>query len=224
MTSSPRSSTVGTAYCVFSAIVYAGFYVCQGIAAERLKSLLGEVPSALWITCVQATMAALLLGIFLAVNAMLGRQVFPARREMLILAALGLLGQTGGVLLVWAMSLLGPGVTTVLSTAIMLAVSAMLGLFVLGERVSWMQIAAIAMVVVAVACFNFGANSGESPAAGVAQRNTFLGLALAALSAVAFAALSVGIRKMVTGDTRVEIMVFFLNVMGPLVIGPMCLL
>jgi drug/metabolite transporter (DMT)-like permease len=249
MNSSRHTSAVGTAYCVLSAIVYAGFYVCQGDVAESLKSLLGEVPSALWITCVQAGMAALLLGIYLVGKAACGRRVFPGPRQMLILAALGLLGQVGGVILVWAMSLLGAGPTTVLSTAIMLAVSAVLGLVVLGERVSWTQIAAMTIIAVSVACFNFGAKSEDSPAAGAAagvgaisatdiatpppkpepakfapKRDIFFGIVLAALSAVAFAALSVGIRKMVTGDTRIEIMVFFLNVMGPIVLGPWCLL
>ena len=88
------------------------------------------------IKCVQATIAALLIGLFMVWQSLDGRRVIPTWRDMLKLAALGLLGQIGGFLLVWAMSIVGAGISTVLQTAIMLAASAVLGLIMLGERVT----------------------------------------------------------------------------------------
>jgi drug/metabolite transporter (DMT)-like permease len=213
MTTVRRVSTVGTTYCVLSAVVYAVFYTFQGYVSKSQDPM--------WINCVQAAMAALLIGAFMVWQSANGRRVFPTWQNALKLAALGLIGQVGGVLLVWAMSQVGAGISTVIGTAIMLASSAILGLFLLGERVSWQQIAAMTLITVSVVCFSL--NSEAAPNAEVAPVLYLAGIAAAGISGVIFALLTVGIRKMVTGTTSAEATVFFLNVMGPLALGPLCL-
>ena len=96
-----------------------------------------------------------------------GRPALPPWKELLALLGIGLITQLGGVLLVWAMSVVGAAVSVTLQTGIMLAASAVLGLIVLGERVSWRQIAAIALITVSVAFFSLGVESTDP--AGVGQ-------------------------------------------------------
>ena len=54
---------------------------------------------------------------------------------------------------------------------------------------------------------------------GVVGRS-LLGVAAAGLSGVAFAILTVGVRKTVTGNTSPEAVVFLMSVMGILALGP----
>jgi drug/metabolite transporter, DME family len=208
-------ATLGTVYCMLSAVAYTAFYSFQRRVSESQDPL--------WINCIQATVAAAFLGVYLGWLRLQGRRVLPAWRDIVALAILGTVGQVGGILTIWAMAIVGVGITLVLQMGIMLGASAVLGLVVLRERVSGQQIAAIALITLSVVCFSLGAQTGNSlrPQAGGTGR-IMLGIAGAVLSGLAFAVLSVGIRKIVTGTASAGATVFLLNLMGPLAIGPVC--
>lgn len=205
----------GTIYCVLSALGYTAFNVC-------LRSVSNKEDSA-WINCVQASVGASVFGVYLALQAAHGRRVLPPWRQLLALLALGLVTQVGGVLTIWAMSIVGVGITGTLQMGVMLAASAILGRIVLGERVSWRQIAAIAMITISIVFFSTGAQSAsESALETVAPLRVLMGIAAGVLGGMAFAVLTVGIRKTVTTTTSPEAIVFLVNFVGVAVLGPWC--
>ena len=103
----------------------------------------------------------------------------------------------------------------------MLAISAVLGLIVLGERVSWLQTFAIVLITLSVICLSVGAEStGGTTARELSAGTILLGIAAGAMAGLAFAVLTVGIRKMVTGNTSPQAIVFLINLMGVVALGP----
>jgi drug/metabolite transporter (DMT)-like permease len=173
-------------------------------------------------------------GVYLAWLSFRGRQALPSWKEVVALSTLGLITQLGGVLLVWAIGVIGVGVTMTLQMGLMLAASAILGRIVLGERVSRQQMAALVLITLSVAFISMGAQAtGEpdlpsSPAASTmadhaAAERILLGVAAAILSGLAFAVLTVGVRKTVTGETLPEAVVFLINAMGVVALGPWCI-
>ena len=221
MTVSPKLSTLGTLYCVLSALGYTAFNICLRFVSDKEDSA--------WINSVQASVGAAVFGAYLTWQAARGRPAIPPWRDVLTLLALGLVTQAGGVLTIWAMSVVGVSVTGTLQMGVMLAASAMLGLIVLGERVSWPQVAAIVMITASVVFFSTGAQSaGEIAASQPAQHTitpvwTLLGIGAGILGGLAFAVLTVGIRKAVTATTSPEAIVFLINVMGAAAFVPWCI-
>jgi drug/metabolite transporter (DMT)-like permease len=170
-------------------------------------------------------------GVYLVYQSLCGRQALPSWKQVLALLALGLITQLGGVLLVWAIGVIGVGVTMTLQMGLMLAASAVLGRIVLGECVFQRQIVAISLITISVAFISLGAQATgapdppSSPTAAAADHNAeriLLGVAAAVLSGVAFAVLTVGVRKMVAGETLPEAVVFLINAMGVVALGPWC--
>ena len=213
MNTSRDLTKLGTFLCTLSAVGYTAYNVCLCDVSKR------HDPS--WINCVQASVSVVVVGGYLLWLIARGRPALPPWKELLALLGIGLITQLGGVLLVWAMSVVGAAVSVTLQTGVMLAASAVLGLMVLGERVSWRQIAAIALITVSVAFFSLGAESTDPAGVGQAlSARSLLGVAAAGLSGVAFAILTVGVRKTVTGNTSPEAVVFLMSVMGILALGP----
>lgn len=238
MTTSRNPSTRGTLYCVLSSAAYTLYYVCLRNVSDK------NDPA--WINCVQASVGAAVFGLYLVYQSARGHRALPPWKELLALAAVGFITQVGGVLLIWAMSVIGVGITSTLQTGMMLAASAVLGLAVLGERVTWKQVGAILLITVSVIFFSMesppaaesGTGQPHQPAQarfvdGVAapdQGNPpndaattrILGIAAAILAGVAFAILTVGTRKAVTSATSPEAVVFLINAMAMIVFGPWC--
>ena len=229
MTVVRNSSTLGTLYCIFSAVAYTAYNICLREVSDKQDSA--------WINCVQASVGAAVFGAYLLWRAAGGRPALPPWKELLALIALGLVTQLGGVLLVWSMGVVGVAITGTLQMGVMLAASAVLGRIVLGERVSWRQVAAIALITVSVVFFSRGAQSAGEAASdhiasngpsvvgangAAAPQRILLGIAAAALAGLAFAALTVGIRKTVGGATSPEAIVFLISAMGVVALGPWC--
>jgi drug/metabolite transporter (DMT)-like permease len=176
-----------------------------------------------WINSVQASVGAATFGVYLMIQAARGKRLLPAWKGLLELLSLGLVTQVGGVLTIWGMGVVGVGITGTLQMGVMLAASAILGHFVLDERVSWQQWVAIAMITVSVVFFSTGAQAaGEAATKTVAPLRVFLGIAAGVLGGMAFAILTVGIRKTVTATTSPEAVVFLINLMGVVAFGPWC--
>ena len=215
MTDLRNSSTLGTLFCSLSAVAYTAYNIC-------LRHVSGQYDSA-WINCVQASVGTAVFGAYLAWQAARGRTALPPWKEVLMLLALGLITQVGGVLTIWAMAVVGVGITGTLQMGVMLAGSAVLGLIVLGEKISWRQVAAIAMITIAVIFFSTGAQSaGEASSIPVTPLRVLLGICAGVLGGMAFAVLSVGIRKAVTTTTSPAAVVFLISVMGVVAMGPWC--
>lgn len=208
-------AAIGTLYCLMAPLAYTSYNACLRGVSDKQDSA--------WITCVQASVGAAIFGAYLAWQAIHRRRALPPWKETLSLLAIGLITQLGGVAMVWAMGVVGVGTTATLQMGVMLAFTAVLGRIVLGEPVSWRQIIAIALIVVAVFSFSRGAQSVETTATAqtVIASKTLLGIAAGVWAGIAFAILVVGVRKAVTSETSPEATVFLISVMGVVFMGPL---
>jgi drug/metabolite transporter, DME family len=235
-----NASTFGMLYCVCSAVAYTAYNVCLRDVSELYDPA--------WINCVQASVGMTVFGLYLAWQAFQGRQALPPWKELLALLIIGVITQLGGVLLVWGMAIVGVAVASTLQMGVMLAASAVLGLIVLGERIASRQIAAIVLITISVVLFSRGSQSASETATTSPDQNAsttaalenvdasakappqetssplrvLLGIAAGILAGVAFAILTVGIRKTVSDHTSPEAIVFLINAMGVVVLGPWC--
>lgn len=206
---------LGTLYCTLSAVAYTAYNLCLRYVSEDYDPA--------WVNCVQASVSVVIFGAYLAWQASRGRPSLPPWGELIAMLIIGMITQVGGILLVWAMGVVGAAITVTLQTGIMLGASAILGLIVLGERVSWPQIIAIALITAAIVFFSLGAETTDAAVPGQPlSTRGLLGIAAGALSGIAFAILTVGIRKTVTSHTTPEAIVFLMNVMGVVALGPWC--
>jgi drug/metabolite transporter (DMT)-like permease len=230
-------SMFGLMCCTLSAVAYTAYNVCLRDVSDQCDPA--------WVNCVQASVGMAVFGVYLVWQAGCGRRALPPWRDFLALVIIGVITQIGGVLLVWSMAVVGVAVSATLQMGVMLAASAMLGRVVLGERISWRQAGAIVLITVSVVLFSRGAQSAseattvasaEDGVTAVASQKAdapgttddggplriVLGIVAGALAGVAFAILTVGIRKTVSGETTPEAVVFLINAMGVIVFGPWC--
>ena len=145
-----------------------------------------------------------------------GRPALPPWKELLALIALGLVTQLGGVLLVWSMGVVGVAITGTLQMGVMLAASAVLGRIVLGngfpgDRLRRLHNHRLGGVFqqggpigrggrVGPHCVEWSERCRANGAA--APQRILLGIAASVLAGLAFAALTVGIRKTVAAQPR----------------------
>jgi len=165
---------------------------------------------------------------------------------MTALIGIGLVTQLGGVAYQWSIGVIGLAIANPLQMGVMLAGSAVLGFLLLGEKASRRCIAAIVLITSAVILLSLGAEEGnsaivttgqtaEEPRAPTTQPNMvaheslkpahrvlwpLLGVAAGVFCGLAFAVLTVGVRKAVTGATSPEATVFFISCAGTVFLGP----
>lgn len=224
MNTSRDLTKLGTILCVLSAVAYTGYNLCFDYVAKRCD------PS--WINCVQASVAVVVMGAYMLWLAAHRRPSLPAPKDLLALTIIGLITAIGGVLFVWSMSVVGAAITVTLQTGIMLSVSAGLGFVLLRERVSTLQMIAIALITVATVVIALAAEDTSAPTAGTPASGdgiaaagllpsvrVILGVVAGGLAGVAFALLTVGVRMAVTGDTLPEAVVFIIGATGLVALG-----
>ena len=235
-----RASTLGTVYCVLSAV----FYTLMGICQRELSTTADPV----WVNCVQASVSTVVFGFYLSFCSLRGRSAWPTWGVALGLMALGVITQLGGSSYQWSLGVVGLAIGNPLQMGVMLAAAALLGWIVLGERVGWRAITAIALITASVLLLSVGAEEASQTISAAKRTKTdvasggavadvpaadeapdkpdvpllmvLLGVGGACLSGVAFAILTVGMRKTATENTSPEAIVFFINLMGILFLGP----
>ena len=232
-------STLGTIYCILSAVFYTLMEICRRELSENCDPV--------WVNCVQASVSTVVFGIYLTFQSARGRSAWPPLGVAIGLMMLGAITQLGGTSYQWSLGQIGLSIGNPLQMGVMLAVAAILGLLILGERVSWRGITAIVLITLSVIFLGSGAESANKVEqaddaitsqmiATDADGNTFdeykntpepsgpfwimLGVAAACFAGVAFAILTVGMRKTATQNTSPEAIVFFINCMGILFLGP----
>ena len=233
MNNSHNSPKLGMLLCTFSAVAYTVFNVCLRAVSEQCDSTL--------VNSIQSSVSVAVFGVYLAWRAARGRRVLPPWNELVILLAIGLITQLGNILFIWAMSVVGVAVTATIQMGVTLAASAVLGLVMLGENVSARQTLAIVLITASVVAFSVGTQSnGETatslpaaeesaPALGSVETSgtaailrMLAGVTAAVVAGIAFAILTIGVRKTVSGDTSPGAVVFFINLLGVIALGPWC--
>jgi drug/metabolite transporter, DME family len=231
-----NAAVLGTVYCIASAVAYAIMGICLRAVSTNCDPV--------WVNCVQAMVGTVAALAYLLVMSARGKSNWPPVAIAGALMILGGITQLGGATYQWAIGAIGLAICNPLQMGVTLAVSAVLGLLVMGEAISRRGILAIFVLSIAVVCLSMGADAAsaqmaedvlaaealapnDSPLASsgssTANYNALigsLGVAAAAASGIAFAILTVGIRKVATGATAAAAIVFYINLMGIVVLGP----
>ena len=237
----PLSPTaLGTFYCILSA----AFYTLMGICQRELSESCDPV----WVNCVQASVSTVVFGIYLTFRSARGRPAWPPLGVAAGLMLLGAITQLGGASYQWALGGIGLAICNPMQMGVMLAAAAIMGRIVLGERVSWRAMIAIALITVSIIFLGTGAEEAsesmhatdlaasdltagegfamdakplEADQPGALRTwRAFWAVLAACFSGLAFAILTVGMRKTATENTAPEAIVFFINCMGILFLGP----
>jgi len=242
-------STLGTIYCILSAVFYTLMGICQRAVSEDCDPV--------WVNCVQASVSTVVFGVYLTFRSIRGRSAWPPLAVAVGLMMLGIVTQLGGSSYQWSLGVIGLVISNPLQMGVMLTAAALLGWLVLGERVYRRGMTAILLITLSVVILGTGAEkaneamhsaeSGEElhngdnvePGSGKGVGShlceapeepsrqmtpdpfsTLLGVGAACFAGVAFAILTVGMRKTATEDTSPEAIVFFINAMGIVFLGP----
>lgn len=202
-------TALGTFYCILSAVFYTLMGICQRELSQNCDPVL--------VNSVQASVSTAVFGVYLTWLSARGRSAWPPLAVALALMILGAITQLGGTAYQWSLGIVGLSIGNPLQMGVMLSASAVMGLVVLGERVSWRAVTAIALMTAAIYLLSGGAEEANQT---VAPFWVMLGVAAACFSGVAFALLTVGMRKTARVDTSAAAIVFYINSMGVLFTGP----
>jgi drug/metabolite transporter (DMT)-like permease len=179
--------------------------------------------------CVKETTGVLLVAPWIAYRCWQRTPLAADRRCLVILAAAGLATQLcGNVPAFWALGVIGLTVTIPIVIGVNLVTSAVLGQWLLKERVSGRSAAAIALLIVAVILLSVGASGGQPSASHVAQPGNgawFAALAVlgVCVAGAAYSLLNISIRYTTGHGTPIATVVLLIPGMGTLVLGPWAL-
>lgn len=210
---------LGTFYCIVAAF---GTSVVNGC----LRELTIECDR-FWALAVKESVAAIVVGPWLAVQIARGKMRLPSRRAIAALAVAGLLSQVGGNLpSMWAFSVVGLTVELPVMFGAYMTAGVILGRVFLGETVSARSLIAVGLLISAVVLLSMGAGTANQAIAAVAEVQTgplwvALAIALSAMAGVAFCVMAVVIRRATNGDTSPMFVAFIMPLMGPISFMPM---
>jgi len=217
-----RPALTGAACCLVSALAYTAADICL-----RQLSRLGSDP--VWTVCNKELVTVLIVGPWLLWQAARRRPALPTGSTLLRLIAVGLLIQVAGNLSTqWALGIVGLAVTIPAVFGVMITSSAVLGWFLLGERVSLRSMAAMALLVASLVLLGVGAEAaGRSIAAQTEVTSdpllVALAVAAACLAGAVYSLLSVVIRHSVTQTTLPSAIALLITLMGVVSLGPLSL-
>jgi drug/metabolite transporter, DME family len=188
------SATLGICCCALAAVSYTAANYCL-----RQLSTMQETDPA-WTTCIKESMACLFAGFCILWKAFRGLPIFPPKREVGILIAVGLVVQLIGNLgMLWAMGKIGLAVTIPTNSGIQLLVCALFGRIILGEHVTFRSAMALGLLMIALVLLGLGAEAAGRAMASVDSPSisTTIALAVAAscLAGVSYASLSISMRR-----------------------------
>lgn len=211
----PDSRVIGTACCLFAAVSYTMANIC-------LRSLADTAP-AVWTICVRELVGVLAVTPWFLWGLRRGVRCLPDSRSLRPLivsaAAAELVGNVG---LQWAFQVIGLSVAMPVAIGVSLAVSAVLGWLVLGERVTRRSTLAVGMLVVAIVILKLGADQGpQLTEAGILRG--LLAIAVSVAGGCSFAWLSVAMRQAAVTGTPLPGIALVVTGTGVLLLGPLSL-
>ena len=210
---------LGAFYCIVAAL---GTSVVNGC----LRELTVECDR-FWALAVKESVAAVVVGPWIALQIARGKMRLPGRRAIAALVMAGLVSQVVGNLpCMWAFSVVGLSVVLPVMFGAYMTAGVVLGRVFLGETVSARSLLAVGLLISAVVLLSMGAGTANQAIAAGAKVQTgafWVGLAIAAsaMAGVAFCVMAVVIRRATNDDTSPMIVAFIMPVMGPLCFGPL---
>jgi drug/metabolite transporter (DMT)-like permease len=211
------SSSAAGALCCLAAVL--GYSVANACMCQLSKwSCLST-----WAVCNKELITVAVVGPCLLWQVLRGKTRFPTGRPLVILIAAGLSTELIGNLGVqWGFGVVGMAVMIPADTGFILVSTAILGGFLLGERVTARNLAAIGLLILAVALLGIGA-SRSAPATAAAPASPIAiaaAIAVACAVGIVYSLLGIAIRYCVTGAISHSVVVVIITGMGVMVLGP----
>ena len=203
-------TTVGSLCCIVAALGYGAVNVC-------LRSLTVRCDRSL-ILLSRETLAAVCMGAWFLYWAR--REGFspPRWRPLAGLVVVGVLTQLAASLpLLWAMAVVGLAISITLSLGTSLITSALLGRFLLGERVSGQSLLAIGLLIAAVILLTFGAERAAAVPGlddGYGPLVIVLAAAASCGAGIVYGLLNVAVRRWVTGGMSAGFVALVVPIVG----------
>jgi drug/metabolite transporter, DME family len=234
-----KHAVSGAACCLLSALAY----TVSNIAMRQLTTLRCDPFLAIF---GRELVTTLMVALWLAYRAMHRRNTqgdgpifvdtkigtvprqptLPSGRTLCRILLVGVLIQVvGNGCFQWTLGVVGLALTVPIVSAVSITSGAVLGYFVLGERVSARSTASIALLLASLGLLGMGAGTvGESIAAAdaatIAPYMIALGVAAAGLAGVVFSLLNITIRHSVTRATSPLAVAFLVPLSGVASLGP----
>ncbi|GAB6164591.1 DMT family transporter [Thermostilla marina] len=214
--SAAAAAWFGTLLVSYSALGYA-------TANLLLRVLVGPESQThpFWVIGVKESVTVVLVGPVLIYQLARRKIPIPTRQTLVTIGITGLLTQlVGNIGFLWAMSKIGVAIVTPLTQAACLIGSALLGYFILKERVSLRSAVAIVILIAGIVTLYWGADTGLE---GVnAPPVIILAAVLIAVAAgAAYSTLVVAIRGNVTGDASPVVVIVLVTLIGSLILTPL---
>jgi len=198
----------------------------------------------LWVSCWKAAPLILLTAPWLMIRAGRGQSIGVPRSELGFLVAVSLFSQVAGNgAFQWALGLIGIALTVPITLGTMIVGGALLGRFMLGEAITTRTAISTGILIVAIGVLYAGAGEArqtlaETPAAAATEKvaetiaanaadkfwKQVAGVACACLAGLAYASLSVAVRRSLQAGAPLPMVLMIVGVMGVVVLGAWSLL
>ncbi len=209
---------IATTFGIASALGYMSANVC-------LRSLTNLDP--IWVSCVKAVPTVVAFAPLLIVQAAKGRSLFPSFRMLILTVLAGLCGQlAGNVCFQWSLGVVGIALTVPITLGSMILTGALLGRWVLGDRVTLEMVYASIVLILAICILSLGAGRANASIRAAEQTPWIQvagAVAAACLSGLAFSVLGVVLRYASNRNTPLPSLLFTMGLVGVLVLGAMAI-
>ncbi len=225
------SATAGAICCLVSVLGYSAANICMTkLSEERVLST--------WAICNKELVTVLAVGPWLAWQIWQGRSRFPTGRPLIILIAAGLATELiGNIGTQWGYGVVGLAVMIPANTGFVLVATAVLGMVLLGERVSARNATVLALLIIALIIMGYGKSQaspdlvkGSRTALDAASATPPLApwriaaaIGVAGLCGTVYALLAIALRYSVGGKTTLSAAVVIITGIGVLTLAPMSL-
>jgi drug/metabolite transporter (DMT)-like permease len=212
-----RANLFGPVLCLAAAMLYAG----TNMALRRLAEP-GQAADPLLVLFVKELVTVLVVGPWLVWQVMSGRIRLPSWGSALAIIAVGIPTQVVGNLgMIWAFGIVGIAIAVPVALAVNLTTAAILGRFVLSERVSARTFLAILLLIVGITILQWGANGTGKHVTSLPSWQIAIAIGMCALAGIIYGWLSVVIRRVTTHGTSGWFVLVLVTGMGVITMGPM---
>jgi drug/metabolite transporter (DMT)-like permease len=203
-------ATLGMCCCAFAALCYTASNICS----RQMTTM--DLDPAL-VNCAKETTAFSFAVVWAVFRSLRGLRVFPAKKEIFILLAVGLAVQLIGNLgSFWTMGKIGLVISIPTNSGAQLLFSALFGWLILRERVSRRTGVALGALTVALVFLGFGAQAVKESLNSSGTSNAIVALAVAVSLAVGvtYAVMSIAMRRSMNQSVEQCAILFCIAGMG----------
>ncbi|MGQ9503557.1 MAG: DMT family transporter [Thermogutta sp.] len=207
---------LGPVLCLGAAMLYAG----TNMALRRLAEP-GQAADPLWVLFIKESVTVLVVSPWLIWQVVQGRIRLPSWGSALAIIVAGIPTQVvGNLAMIWAFGVIGIAIAVPVSLAVNLTTAAILGRFVLSERVSPRTFVSMVLLVMGITVLQWGANGNGAHLSGISTGKAAGAIAMCIVAGMIYGWLSVVIRRVTTQGTSYWFVLVLVTGMGVITMGP----